>query len=325
VPTIPDTLARTTVELYGPSGVEWLRRLPALLAEYGARWLGTTGDQWSTAIGPPFEPLSYNYVAPAVRADGTPAVLKLGVPNPELRTEIEALRIFDGRGAVRLLAADPEGGALLLERLSPGEPLATLLRDERAAASDERALASDARATSIAARLMSQLWRPAPTDGPFPTVARWAAGLQRLRGHFGGGTGPFPANLIEKAEALFAQLIDSMAPPVLLHGDLHHHNILSAGRQPWLALDPKGVLGEPAYEAGAFLRNPLPWLLDQPDPRRILSRRLDQLAGDLGLDRARLLGWGLAQAVLSAWWSFEDHGHGWHDALTCAELLATLE
>jgi streptomycin 6-kinase len=116
-----------------------------------------------------------------------------------------------------------------------------------------------------------------------------------------------------------------MAPPVLLHGDLHHHSILSAERQPWLALDPKGVVGEPAYEVGAFLRNPLPWLLDQPDPRRVMARRLDQLAGDLGFDRARLLSWGLAQAVLSAWWSFWDHRHGWEGGLACAELLAALD
>lgn len=305
--SIPDSLARTTVELHGPSGEEWLRALPSLLARYGARW--------SLTVGPPFEPLSYNYVAPAVRTDGTPVVLKLGVPNPELVTEIQALRHFDGRGIVRLLAADPEGGALLLERLSPGKPLAALLHDQPTLATDERA-------TAVAARVMRQLWRPVPADHPFPTVARWAAGLERLRHHYGGGTAPFPAALVGKAEALFAELIDSMDPPVLLHGDLHHHNILSAGRQPWLALDPKGVVGEPAYEVGALLRNPLPWLLDQPDPRRITARRLDQLSAELGFDRARLQGWGFAQAVLAAWWSFEDHGHGWQGFLACAEILA---
>lgn len=141
----------------------------------------------------------------------------------------------------------------------------------------------------------------------------------------GGGTGPFPGVLVKTAETLFAELSGSMAEAVLLHGDLHYANILAAERRPWLALDPKGVVGEPAYEVGALLRNPRPQLLDESDPGRILDRRLDQLAEELGFDRARLLGWSLAQAVLSGWWSFEDHGHGWEFAIRCAELLAALQ
>ena len=193
-------------------------------------------------------------------------------------------------------------------------------------------LADDEQATSIAAHVMRQIWQPVPPEHSFPTVARWALGLARLRQQFGGATGPFPARLVEQAESLFAELIGSMAEPVLLHGDLHHDNILTAERQPrqtrrplWLALDPKGLVGEPAYEVGALLRNPAPWLLDQPQPGRILARRVDQLAEELGFDRARLRSWGLAQAVLSAWWSFEDHGHGWEWSLTCAELLADVK
>jgi streptomycin 6-kinase len=117
-------------------------------------------------------------------------------------------------------------------------------------------------------------------------------------------------------------LLASAGEPALLHGDLHHGNILADGPAAWRAIDPKGLVGEPAYEAGALLRNPLPELLAWPDPRRILSRRLDVLAGALGFDRARLRDWGFAQAVLSGWWSFEDHGHGWEPAIACAELLA---
>jgi streptomycin 6-kinase len=109
-----------------------------------------------------------------------------------------------------------------------------------------------------------------------------------------------------------------MAEPVLLHGDLHHWNILTSEREPWLALDPKGVVGEPGYEIGPLLLNPT------LQPGHVLARRIDQLAEELGLDRERLLGWGLAHAVLSAWWSVEDHGHGWEEAITCAELLAAL-
>ena len=96
---------------------------------------------------------------------------------------------------------------------------------------------------------------------------------------------------------------------------------MSAAREPWLAIDPKGVIGEPEYEVGAFLRS---HLLSQTQPERLLTRRADQFADELGFDRGRILGWGLAQAVLAAWWSFEDSGQVWDDAITCAELFVTV-
>lgn len=299
---VPAQFSRTIIEVYGAGGAEWLARLPDLIAEFERRW--------SLTILPPFAPLSYNYVAPALRAEGRPVVFKAGVPNPELRTEIEVLRLYDGHGIVQLLEADIDRGVMLLERLQPGTPLSTL--------------ADDQRATSIAAQVMRQLWRPAPRQHSFPTVAKWAAGLRRLRRRFEGGAGPLPARLVEKAEALFVELIGSMAEPVLLHGDLHHDNILAAERQPWLALDPKGVIGEPACEVGALLHNIAPQFLAGSSPGRILARRVHQLADELGFDRARVRDWGLAQAVLSAWWSIEDHGHGWEWAITCAEALESV-
>ena len=251
----PNDFTHAIVELHGAAGIEWLERLPSVIADCEQRW--------SLRVMPPFETLSYHYVAPAIRADGRDVVLKVGVPNHELLTEIEALRLFDGHGMVQLLDADPEQGVLLLEQLIPGRPLSSLVDDEQA--------------TAIAAGVMGQLWRPVPPRRSFPTVAEWAAGLKRLRKHFRGGTGPFPSRLVETAETLFTELIGSMAEPLLLHGDLHHGNILEAERQPWLALDPKGLVGEPAYEVGAFLRNPMPQLLSQLHPEHILARRVDQL------------------------------------------------
>jgi streptomycin 6-kinase len=299
---IPKDLARRVVEVHGREGEAWLRDLPALIR--------ASEERWSLAIGPPFDGLSYNYVAPAVRVDGVEVVLKLGVPYRELLTEIEALRLFGGRGVVRLLDADGERGILLLERLRPGTPLAGLDDDERA--------------TTIAAEVMQQLWRPVPDEHEFPTVADWASGLDRLRTRFEGGVGPFPARLVETAESLFAELVDSMGEAALLHGDLHHHNILASGRQPWLALDPKGVVGEPAYEVGALLRNPMPEILHTPRLGRILASRLDILTERLGFERQRLASWGVAQAVLSAWWSFEDRERDWEQWIAYAECVAAL-
>src|SRR5262249_34292324 len=154
-----------------------------------------------------------------------------------------ALRLFDGHGMAELLAWDDDDEVMLLEALQPGTLLKTI--------------ADDTAATSIAAAVMRQFWRPVPAQHPFPTVADWGRGFTRLRKYYGGGHGPFPLRLLEEAERLFAELSASMAEPVLLHGDLHHDNILAAQRQPWLAIDPKGLIGEPAYETGALLRNPL--------------------------------------------------------------------
>ncbi len=299
--SVPEGLVSTTLTLRGAEGAEWLGRLPALVTRCERRW--------SLEVGPPFPELSYNWAAPALRADGTAAVLKLSFPNVEFRAEAEALRLFDGCGAARLLEVDLDRGVLLLERLEPGLPLTSVEDEEEA--------------TSIAASLLEQMWRPVPPDHPFPSVSDWARGLVRLRRNFGGGTGPMPATLVARAEALFARLLASQADPVLLHGDLHHFNVLAAQRQPWLAIDPKGVVGEPAYDTAALLHNPV-GLLNRPQPGRALERRIDQLAEQLGLDRARVFGWGISQAVLAAYWGWEDSGRVWEEALRFAELLCAI-
>jgi streptomycin 6-kinase len=280
-----------------PTGEVWLDSLPALLAEYVGRW--------KIQVGPPFD-LSFNYVAPGIRSDGREVVIKLGIPNPELTCEIRALRLYGGRGAVALLDADEDGGALLMDRVIPGVDLTSVLNDEHA--------------TRIAAQTMRKLWQHSPKDNVFPTVRTWADGLKRLRKRFDGRTGPFPARLVDMAENLFAELLSSAPNAVLLHGDLHHSNILSA-QDEWIAIDPKGVIGEPEYEVAALLENPKPQLFTDSAVQR---RRLDLLADELNLDRHRMLAYGVAHAVLSAWWSYEDSIDGWESACACGETLASL-
>ena len=299
---VPAEFARATVALHGDAGRLWLRGLPALIEE--------CAERWSLRVGPPFPHLSYNYAAPAEGPGGERLVLKLGVPVRELHSEMAALRAFDGRGAARLFESDAARGALLLERLEPGTQLVPLREED------------DAAATEAAASVMRKLWRAAPETHGFPTAADWGLGFARCRAHFGGTTGPFPRRLFDEAESLYAELLASSAAPVLLHGDLHHGNVLAAAREPWLAIDPKGLTGEPAYEVGALLRNPLPQLLKWPEPVRVTERRIAQLSDELGLERARVRGWGLAQAALSAWWSIEDEGEPGEFGFAAAEVLA---
>ena len=299
---LPEHFVKTVTSTF-QGGAEWLENLPNLLAECERRW--------DLTVQPTTFTLSYNYVAPATLADGTEIVLKVGVPNRELGTEIAALRLYDGRGCVCLLAADAEAGILLLERLSPGEMLTIVTDDDEA--------------TRIAAQVMQKLWRPLPAEHNFPSVADWAGGLAELREEFGGGTGPFEEKLVDTAVSLFTDLLASSSEPVLLHGDLHHYNILSTG-DGWRVIDPKGVAGEPAYEVGALLRNPFT-LYDELDLKRITARGLDILAETLDMNRERLRQWSLAQAVLSAWWSYEDGGDpgDWEPTMRLAGVLAELK
>lgn len=305
----PCRFAQTTQDLFGNDGQAWLDELPQILDKLATRWHITLQE--------PFLNLSYNFVAPAIRhSDNTAVVLKIGFPRDELRQEIAALRFTHGRGQLPLLASDDDLCALLLPRLQPGTSLWAC------------GLSDDDRATHIAADVMQNLWRPLPPTHPtavsFPHVRQWAEGLGRLRQTFGGGTGPFPPDLVALAERLFAQLLDTANPrkDVLLHGDLHHDNILSHG-DTWLAIDPKGMRGEPAYEVGAWLRNPWTTLfeLEMGDIRARLLRRVAIFSERLGLERERLIGYGIAQAVLSGWWSYEDHGRGWEGVLVVAEAL----
>jgi streptomycin 6-kinase len=291
--------AAKIIDIHGTTGVAWLERLPDTLAE--------VAERWSLTVLPPFGELSYNYVAPAVCSDGTHVVLKAGVPSPGLRREAEALRRFNGNGIARCLAADLDHGVLCLERLIPGTPLTRVLDDEQV--------------THITVRVMRELWKPAPPEQTFATVAEWAGDLNDLREHFDSGYGPFPGSLVDTAQGLFGELIGSAS--VLIHGDMHPGNILRGGRESWLAIDPKGVVGDPFYDVATFATS-LPDGLDRSQLKRFLSRRVDQLAKELKIERECILAWGLAQSVLSGWWSYEDHGQGWEWAFARAELFDEL-
>lgn len=305
--TQASTFTDHITQVHGQAGREWLESLPGLLVDCAHRWTLT--------LQPPFNNLSSNFVVPAFQAGGHEVVLKAGVvkagvPDCEFLNEHAALSHFNGQGMVRLLGADLKAGVMLLERLNPGTPL--------------KSMADDEQATTIAAGVMKAIWKRPPAKHAFPSIAYWANGLQRLQAQFDGGYGPFPAPLVKMAESLFSELIDSLDEVVLLHGDLHQDNILMSERRPWLGIDPKGVIGEPAYETGAFLRN-IPLRVDEKQAKNQLARAIDQFAEQLVLDRQRIVKWGIAQAVLSAWWSYEDHNQGWEPALALARLLQTLE
>jgi streptomycin 6-kinase len=300
--SIPDEFAEFVADYWGAEGAAWLAALPALLAEAGRRW-GLTPL-------PPFAGLTYNYVTPVTRSDGLPAVLKAGMPGDEFRASIAFLRLCEGRGAVRLLESDSDRCVMLIEQAFPGAPLARLVDDDAA--------------TAIGADVMREFWRPAPPAHPFPTVADWFEAFAHVRAKYGGASGPLPEATLAHAETLVRELLASAPYERLMHGDLHHDNIVSAQREPWLVIDAKGLVGDPGYETGPFINNPYGRMETWPNPARNFARRADILAERLSYPRARILAWGFTQAVLSAAWHVEDDSNRFGPAIARAEVLATL-
>jgi streptomycin 6-kinase len=265
----------------------WLGGLPALLDRLAGRW--------SLTLERRFPDLAYNYVAPATRrAPGQPArpcVLKVSRRLDEAANEIAALRLWDGRGAARLVEADPAAGALLIERVEPGTMLVELAEGD------------DDAATVAAAALLRQLWEPAldPADPRgLRRLESWCAAYDRNRAALSRGDDGFPAALFERADALRHDLLASTARPTALHGDMHHYNVLRDRRAGWLAIDPKGLAGDRCFDVCQFFRNPR----DRPPPR-VRSRRLDIFCAELGIDRQRTKAWCFVHAMLDACWEFE--------------------
>ena len=230
--------------------------------------------RWSLEIGPPLHHDGVSWVAPAVRSDGTAAVLKIGMPHYEAEHEIDGLRLWDGNPTVRLYEADESLGAMLLERCVPGTALRNLLEPEQ---------------DVVIATLLRRLWRRPPSPHPFRTLAEM---LQRWSGETMADIDHWPdAALVREGLGLFDQLSRSAPAEVLLATDLHAGNVLRSEREPWLIIDPKPFVGDPAYDATQHLLNCTARLL--ADPRETVRR----FADILGLDYDRLQMWTFARAA----------------------------
>jgi streptomycin 6-kinase len=220
-------------------------------------------------------------------------VLKVGVPSgTSLAKEAPTLAAFEGRGAVRLLRAELDRGALLLERVTPGWRARDLVPDR------------DAEATSAAVGVMRRLHVPPPPGCRMPPVLAQAAAFDWYATTYG-PAGPLPLDLVVRAGGLMRELCASATERVILHGDLHHDNILRATREPWLAIDPHGIVGDPGYEVGSLLFNPDPDNRDEA-LTALVPARVEQLADELAMPIERVVAWGFVKAVMSDVWTVED-------------------
>ncbi len=274
-----------------------------------AETLELVAVRWSLERIVPFENLSFNFVAQALRLDGSSVVLKIGDPN-ELACEMDALLHFEGVGCVGLLESDRKQGAFLLEHIRPGTMLSSL-QDE-----DE--------AVRIACAVMDKIHKRPPERHSFFTLERWLrALLEYPLTQNQNAAEPIPRDLLEQARTQALELLATQAAPVVLHGDLHHFNILSSAQSGWTAIDPKGLVGESAFEVGPFFYNPFPDIFERPDLERVLMRRLDVFTETLHMDRERLRRWAFVQVMLSACWGLEVGALEWLEGpLKVARVLS---
>jgi len=296
---LPDSFTTTIKSVFKKDGENFLAVLPFLIEEVSQRW-GLTNVQ-------PVSNLSYNFVAFA-KQDDKYVILKMGIPNPELTSEIAALKLFNGDGACQLLEHDEERGFLLLERLKPGTMLSELEDDDKR--------------THIAVDVMTRLWQEAPEKNTFIKLTDWFEGLKKIRPHFNGETGSFPKNLLERVESFLPELFADKDIK-LIHGDFHHYNILKSERG-WLVIDPKGVIGPVGYEIGPLMINPWESFSDWSSFQVTTERRVSILTERLGWERETILNWATAHAVLSAWWSIEDNMDETY-AMQCAKLFSEIK
>ncbi|WP_409276074.1 aminoglycoside phosphotransferase family protein [Neobacillus sp. SCS-31] len=288
---LPGDFIRKITGAFGEAGKKWLEGLEGQIRHYA--------EKWNLAIEAPVPNLSYNYVTKVKDINGTPVILKLGVANGEFKNEVRAVKAYNGNSFVQLLAEDSENGAMLLERILPGGNLSTLEDEERVT------------------REYINVWRkirtPIPLGGDFPSIKDWASGLDRYKEMFlDDEEPPIPFEAIDTAAAFFKELAQ-LGEEQLLHGDLHHENILYAEGRGWVAIDPKGVIGHPYFDIISFLVN---YVNEKPDPNGLLKLRIDLICNEVSMDRQLLLKAAVSLSTLYACWGIEDKTD-WKDTYQC--------
>jgi streptomycin 6-kinase len=271
-----------------PAARSWLDGLPDLIEQVRAAF--------GLRLSAPLHGGSVSWVAPAELPDGTGVIVKITWPHDEMYAEPHALRRWDGRGAVRLLAHDPDRHALILERCLPGEELRTA-----SGSAEDRLLAGCA--------VLRRLWQaePPPAGGPVDGLAEVTAHWADLAGDRMARLRPgYDPGLVDEAVTLLRTLPTSAGRTALLHGDFNPGNVLSTGGGRWTAIDPKPLVGDPAFD---------PWpLLEQvddpfarPDPVPVLRHRVVLTSDALDIAPERMVAWGIARRVEAALWAAE-HG-----------------
>ncbi|MBK3530712.1 hydroxyurea phosphotransferase [Streptomyces sp. MBT67] len=280
---IPQGLVASYVTGFGEEGRAWIAGVPALAAHLLERWqLRRDGGVRSGQA---------SLVLPVLRHDGTRAVLKLQLPREETTAALIGLRTWNGDGMVRLLDHDPASSSMLLERLDGARTLASIDDDDVA--------------MGILAGLHARLVAVPAPQGLRGLGEVAAAMLEQVPQAVTHLTDPADRDLLWGWASAVAELADEPGDR-LLHWDLHYDNVLAAQREPWIAIDPEPLAGDPGFDLWPALDSRWDDVVAQGDPLRVVGRRFDLLTDALGLDRARAAGWTLGRLLQNALWDIED-------------------
>ncbi|MDA3627614.1 hydroxyurea phosphotransferase [Saccharopolyspora sp. WRP15-2] len=295
---VPAEYAATHREVFGEG--RWLTDLPALAQRQLAAWdLRVEGAPRHGMVA---------LVLPVRRADGSAAVLKLQPVTSDTVSEPVGLRAWDGAGAVRLLDHDPDSGSMLLERLGPAA-LSSVDDDDAA--------------VRVIAELLARLHTVAAPPG-VRHLAEIAAAMVHETPQACGRLADDQAGLLRRCADVVAELLSEPGER-LLHWDLHYDNVLAGGREPWLAIDPQPLIGDPGFELLPALDNRWEQMVATGDLPAALRRRFAILTDVLGLDRQRAVGWSLGRVLQNCLWEVEDGATELSDVQTSiAETLLPL-
>ncbi|QEU97521.1 hydroxyurea phosphotransferase [Streptomyces kanamyceticus] len=287
---MPDGLIESQYAYAGEPGRAFIAALPGRVKDIVERW-----DL--TVDGEPMHGMAA-LVLPVVRADGTPAAVKFQILDEETEGEPVALRVWRGDGAVRLLDYDDDTGTMLLERLDPARMLWTM--------------ADTRKAVLVIAELLARL-----TAGPAPEGMRRlgdiaAEMVEELPGALKKIADPAERAIVERCGGAVREVMGEPGDR-LLHWDLHFENVMASDREPWLAIDPKPLAGDPGFDLWPALDNRF-------ESAEVLWR-FDAMTEVLGLDRDRARAWTLGRVLQNALWEIEDGRPLVADDMEIARLL----
>ncbi|MFI9123990.1 aminoglycoside phosphotransferase family protein [Streptomyces bikiniensis] len=280
---VPDALITSYTKNGGEAERAWIAALPALVAELLDRWRlerdGTPGSGEASLV------------VPVRREDGGRAALKLQMPREETTAALIGLRAWKGDGIVRLLDHDPESSAMLLERLDASRTLASVDDDDTA--------------MGTLAGLMARLHAAPAPEGlrRLDDIARDM--LADVPGAVVSLSDPDDQRRLHAWASAVAELVDEPGDR-LLHWDLHYENVLAAEREPWLAIDPEPLVGDPGFDLWPALDTGWEKIGATGDAPRVVRRRFDLLTEALELDRERAAGWTLGRLLQNTLWDVED-------------------
>ena len=286
---------KNIADIWGQDGKTWLTRLPELVRKLA--------DKWNFQEVEVFSNLTYSYVF-KVQAESQTFILKVAPPSSRTEREIDWYRFQNGIGCPSMIKSDASLGALLLEEITPATTCKNLVWT-----------GSDGEATQAIAEALLSLQHRSAGDAEFPHVREFLESLESLRTHV-------PEDLLGRTIGLLDQLTSDKSVDVVLHGDLHHDNVLNHNGR-WITIDPHGYIGPRGFEVGAMMRNPYDEFPKGPI-ELILENRVAILSAMLPFTRKEIVEWSIIYTLIATAWSLDDHGEIPTEHIDIAKTLSHL-